>query len=308
ADNRLARPTRWNRLFLAGPSVTSKTVLPRPAASNCCWTSAASGRLKSYSQKPRALGAPGDSAVCPTSTTTRKAAWSQAERGDFFAGPPAPSAHAHCHAPGHATSAATTVATSPIRRRKAIKPAPTPLPASASLIGLRQAENLLCNEIEDHMWRNWRDPRDQDLAQIALDVEFLRITHAAVGHDRGLAGVEGGLRGQILGGIGLGGAIQVAIVEGRRFHHHQVRCFQLHPALRERMRDCLILADGPPKDHTLAGIARGFAQGREADADRLRGDEDAFWIHAVQDRAKALPLRADAIGRGDGHSVEKHLV
>src|SRR5262249_27458083 len=157
-----------------------KTVLPKPAASNFCLIRAASRRLKSYSQKPRALGAPGDSAVCPTSTTTRKAAWSQAESGDFFAGPPAPSAHAHCHAPGHATSAATTVATSPIGRRKAIQTYPKPLAASASLIGLRQAENLLCNEIEDHMWRNWRDPRDHDLAQVALDVEFLRIAHAAM--------------------------------------------------------------------------------------------------------------------------------
>src|SRR5215470_8217640 len=124
ADNRLARATRANRLFLAGPSVTSKTVLAKPAASNFCLISVASRRLKSYSQKPRALGAPGDSAVCPTSTTTPKAGWSQAERGGFFAGPPAPSAHAHCHTPGHATSAATTVATSPIGRRKAIQTYP----------------------------------------------------------------------------------------------------------------------------------------------------------------------------------------
>src|SRR5262249_47964871 len=164
-----------------GPSVTSKTVLPKPAASNFCLTSVASRRLKSYSQKPRALGAPGDSAVCPTSTTTRKAAWSQAKRGDFFAGPPAPSAQAHCHAPGpsapgpshgprpppETTHAGRAQSDPPTKTHQTY---PNPLPASASLIGLRQAENLLCNEIEDHMWRNWRDPRDHDLAQIAFDV------------------------------------------------------------------------------------------------------------------------------------------
>src|SRR5262249_25557114 len=67
---------------------------------------------------------------------------------------------------------------------------PNPLAARPPLIGLWQAQNLLCNEIEDHMWRNWRNPRDQDLPQIAFNMEFLGITHAAVGHDGGLAGVE----------------------------------------------------------------------------------------------------------------------
>src|SRR5215471_2414437 len=162
ADSRLARATRANRLFLAGPSVTSKTVLAKPAASNFCLTSVASRRLKSYSQKPRALGAPGDSAVCPTSTTTRKAAWSQAERGNFFAGPPGPSAHAQCHAPCPSSNARAT--TGAIRRRKVIPNSPFPSPPkqeeqtelvlaaeasapNAPLVGLRQAQNLLCDEI-----------------------------------------------------------------------------------------------------------------------------------------------------------------
>src|SRR5262245_17019165 len=110
--------------------------------------------------------APGDSAVCPTSTTTRKAALSQAERGNFFAGPPGPSAHAQCHALCPSSNARPV--TGAIRRCKVISnyPHPTPPlprkwerepiglvlapgPASpeAPLVGLRQAENLLCDEI-----------------------------------------------------------------------------------------------------------------------------------------------------------------
>src|SRR6516162_6221698 len=82
------------------------------------------------------------------------------------------------------------------------------------------------------MWRDRGNSRDHDLPQIALDVEFPRITHATEGENGGLAGMESGLRGEILGGIGLGGAIQVAVVEGRRLHHHEVGRFQIHPALR----------------------------------------------------------------------------
>src|SRR3977135_3708241 len=45
------------------PWVTSSTVLSKPASFNCCSISLASRRLKSYSYKPRALLAPGASAV-----------------------------------------------------------------------------------------------------------------------------------------------------------------------------------------------------------------------------------------------------
>src|SRR5215813_3192346 len=108
--------------------------------------------------------APGDSAVCPTSTTTRKAARSQAERGTFFAGPPGPSAHAQCHALWPSSSARAM--TGAIRRCKIIPNSPPPHPSprklereqaelvpawtrspKALLVGLRQAENLLCDEI-----------------------------------------------------------------------------------------------------------------------------------------------------------------
>ena len=112
------------------------------------------------------------------------------------------------------------------------------------------------------MWRNRRNPRDHDLPQIALDVEFLGIAHPAVGEDGGLTGMEGGFGCQIFGGIGLGRTGQVAIVEGRRLHHHQVGCFELHPASRQRVGYCLILADRPTKDHTLARVERGFVQRR----------------------------------------------
>ena len=134
--------------------------------------------------------------------------------------------------------------------------------------------------------------------RVPLDVEFLRITHAAMGHHRGLAGMESGLAGEILGGVGFDGAIHVAIVEARRLHHHEIGGLQRHPALRQRMGDGLVLADRPAEHHALARVAGGLSQGGAADADRLGGDQDALRIHAVQDGAEALspssPMRSAA--------------
>src|SRR5262249_2559226 len=220
----LARATRSDRLLRAGPSVTSRIVLANPASRSLCSTPVASCRLKSYSPKPRALIAPGTCAVCPTSTTTRKAARSQAERAGFFAEPAAPSADAQFQAPKASSSARARNGPRPVCRRKRMECALTPYgePKTATirfnrpLIRLGQPEHLLCDEIEDHVRRNRGDPRNHDLTQVALDVEFLRITHAAVGEDGGLAGFEGGLRGQILGRVRLRGAVRVAVVEARR--------------------------------------------------------------------------------------------
>src|SRR5262249_22766364 len=226
----LARATRSDRLLRAGPSVTSRIVLANPASRSLCSTPVASCRLKSYSPKPRALIAPGTCAVCPTSTTTRKAARSQADGGGVFAVPAAPSADAQFQAPKTSSSARARNGPRPKCRRSLMEctlspsrratPQRATIRPSGPLIRLRQPENLLCDEIEDHVRRNRGDPRNQGLAQVALDVKLPGIAHAAVGEDGGLAGLECGLRRQILGGIGLGGAVRVAVVEARRLHHH----------------------------------------------------------------------------------------
>src|SRR5712691_4825380 len=79
---------------MAGPSVTSKTVLSKPALIRLRSIVVASARLNSYSVTPRALLAPGASSVCPTSTMTRKAARLQVAAADFRGGAPAGSARA----------------------------------------------------------------------------------------------------------------------------------------------------------------------------------------------------------------------
>src|SRR5437899_345553 len=74
ADALLECATRSNSPFLDLPWVTSSVVFSKPASVNLCSISFARRRLKSYSYFPRALFAPGTSAVWPTSTATRKLA------------------------------------------------------------------------------------------------------------------------------------------------------------------------------------------------------------------------------------------
>src|ERR1700750_541921 len=146
--------------------------------------------------------APGTCAVCPTSMTTRKAARSQAERAGFFAEPAAPSANAQFQAPKPSSSARARSGPRPVFRCKLMECALTPdgepkratIRFNRPLIRLGQPENLLCDEIEDHVRRNRGDPRNHDLTQVALDVKLPGVGHAPVGEDGGLAGLGCGLR------------------------------------------------------------------------------------------------------------------
>src|SRR5204863_3939123 len=72
----LAAATRLKRLGLALPSVTSNLVSAKPAAFNFSSIRFARRRLKTNSETLRALIAPSDSAVCPTSRTIRNFAGS----------------------------------------------------------------------------------------------------------------------------------------------------------------------------------------------------------------------------------------
>src|SRR4029077_16100367 len=67
----LALATRLKRLANRVPLVISRTVLSNPAPRSDCATTSASLRLNSYSGTPRALSAPGEVAVWPTSIRTR---------------------------------------------------------------------------------------------------------------------------------------------------------------------------------------------------------------------------------------------
>src|SRR6516225_3792152 len=69
----LAFAARSNRLAILVPLGTNRTVLSNPASCSDCAITSASLRLNSYSGTPRALSAPGDVAVWPTSMSTRNA-------------------------------------------------------------------------------------------------------------------------------------------------------------------------------------------------------------------------------------------
>src|ERR1700719_2898807 len=69
----LALAARSNRLPSLEPLVTNRIVLSKPASCSDWAITSASLRLNSYSGTPRALSAPGEVAVWPTSMSTRNA-------------------------------------------------------------------------------------------------------------------------------------------------------------------------------------------------------------------------------------------
>src|SRR5882757_7631247 len=64
-------------------------------------------------------------------------------------------------------------------------------------IRLRQAEHLLGDEAQDQLRADRGDARDEGLAQVTLDMEFLGVAEAAMGHHPLLAGVEAGFGGEV---------------------------------------------------------------------------------------------------------------
>src|SRR6185295_1272771 len=66
----------------------------------------------------------------------------------------------------------------------------------AGSVGARQAEDVLGQIVERHLLGDRRDLVEPDLAPEALHVEFPRVPEAAEGLQRGVAGVEAGLRRQ----------------------------------------------------------------------------------------------------------------
>src|SRR3954470_17636587 len=77
---------------------------------------------------------------------------------------------------------------------------PTPVMKLIS-IRLRQAEHFLGNETQDQLRADRRDTGDQGFTQIALDVKFLGIAEAAMGHHRLFAGLKAGFTRKIFCGV-----------------------------------------------------------------------------------------------------------
>src|ERR1700682_4115871 len=69
-------------------------------------------------------------------------------------------------------------------------------------IRLRQAQHPLGNKTENELRADRGDARDQRLAQIALDMKFLGVAEAAMGHYGLLAGLKTGFGSEIFRGIG----------------------------------------------------------------------------------------------------------
>src|ERR1700682_4966333 len=74
--------------------------------------------------------------------------------------------------------------------------------SQATSIRLGQAQHLLGNKTENELRADRGDARDQRLAQIALDMKFLGVAEAAMGHYGLLAGLKTGFGSEIFRGIG----------------------------------------------------------------------------------------------------------
>src|SRR6266478_32090 len=101
-------------------------------------------------------------------------------------------------------------------------------------------------------------------------------------HNGGLAGFECGLGGEVFGRVGLRPAGLAGIVKRRRPECHQICGLQLHPAHCQWMLNRLVATDRAAEYLALFRIADGLAKSRTTKTDGLGGNEDALWIHAVE--------------------------
>ena len=88
---------------------------------------------------------------------------------------------------------------------------------------------------------------------------------------------------------------------------HQFGGIQTRPRLGQRKRHPLVLADRTPEHHPFTRVLRGPAQRRTADAQRLRGNQDALRVEARQQIAKALAFLTDTVTDGHRQIVVHHL-
>ena len=129
-----------------------------------------------------------------------------------------------------------------------------------------------------------------------------------MGEDRAFAGAVAGARAQKFRGVRLHAAGLARVVAPRRLENHELRRLELGPALRKRVLDRLVRADGAPENDPLAGIARRPPERRAADADALRPDKNALGVEAVQQIAEALALLADPVFSGNPEAVDEQFV
>ena len=122
-------------------------------------------------------------------------------------------------------------------------------------------------------------------------------------HHRGLAGLEAGLGGEVLGGIGLDAAFLALVEQGRRLEHHQRRRLDLHPGLGERVLDALVLADRPAEDDALLRILGRALDRYPAEPGGLGAEQHAFGVEPLQQDAEALAFLADAVFLGHEQSL-----
>ena len=173
-----------------------------------------------------------------------------------------------------------------------------PARSRINLIRFRQAEHALGDVAQDQLRADGRDAGDLDLAEIALDMVLAGVAHAAMGHDRGLAGAVAGLGGAVFGGVGIGAGLLAAVIDGRRPQHHQLGRLELDPALGERVLDRLVLAYRAAEDDPLTGITRGAGECGAAETDGLGADQNPLRVHSVQDVMKALAFLANTVLHG----------
>jgi hypothetical protein len=80
------------------------------------------------------------------------------------------------------------------------------------------------------------------------------------------------------------------------------------PREGQRVRDGLVLADGPPEYDPLPRVRSGSLQRDPPDPDRLAGDEDALGIERVQQMVEPPPHLAHHVLVRHPESIDDELV
>jgi hypothetical protein len=105
------------------------------------------------------------------------------------------------------------------------------------------SEHVLGQIGKDEVRRDRRDLVEAGLAELALDVVFLREAEPAMRLDAGLGRSPGGFGGQHLGHVSLLAGRLTRLEQAAALAHHQLGRTHLRVGARNRELDALVLAD-----------------------------------------------------------------
>ena len=111
---------------------------------------------------------------------------------------------------------------------------------------------MFCEEAQDQIGRDWRNPVEPGFAEFTFDIKLFSEGKSAMRLHAHIRRLPRCLSSEILRHIGFSTALLARFIEFRCMLDHQIGCFSLRVALGNRELDALILANRLAKNRTVA--------------------------------------------------------